>query len=197
MGVEERVHRRDREPVGPGRQRLWWGAGAVALALAACAVVGGGLAPQQALAKKAPRLIHNNSGVGVACVAGPANTVRAKIAVRMTVVNYSGIGDWADHMEAKVRLEPTTSGLNYFRSWRSVKTPYLIQNKRHSYMMRALSDNVSAAADWKVHVKLIWHRPAPIRNITRNIYLWFNASCAPVGDPGIPNRPVPSAPGTA
>ncbi len=177
-----------RTPDGAVRRRWLWPAAAVALSVAACALVGGGLSPQQALAKKPPRLIHNNSAVSVTCVAGPANTVRARIGVRMTVVNYDGIGDWADHMEAKARLEPTTGGLNYFRSWGSDKTPYLIQNKRHAYNMRALTDNVSATADWQVHVKLIWHRPAPIRNVTKDLYLPFN--CAP--DAIDPIRPAPA-----
>ena len=178
VGVEHQVHGYERGPAGPDRRRLWWGAGAVALAVATCALVGGGLAPQQALAKKAPRLIHNNSGVGVACVAGPANTVRAKTTGRMTVVNYDGIGDWAKAMQAKARLEPTTSGLNYSRVWRSTKTGYLTQNKRHVFGFSVLTDNVSANADWQVHVKLIWDRPWPIKDITKNIYLSFDASCA-------------------
>ncbi len=189
MSVEDRVFERDRRADGLGRRRWLWSAGAVALSVAACALVGGGLSPQQALAKKPPRLIHNHSRVSVACVAGPANTMRARIAVRMTVVNYDGIGDWADHMEAKARLEPTSAGLNYFRSWRSDKTPYLIQNKRHAYDMRVLTDNVSANADWQVHVKLIWHRPAPIKNVTKDLYLPFD--CAPDAIDPFPPAPTP------
>lgn len=54
VGVDDQEHGRDGRPVGPDRRRLWWGAGAVALALAARALVGGGLAPPQALAKKPP-----------------------------------------------------------------------------------------------------------------------------------------------
>lgn len=195
MRVEDQTHRGDRGPERSVRRRRLLPAGALALSVAACALVGGGLSPQPALAKKPPRLIHNHSGVGVGCVTGPANTVRTQIRVRMSVVNYDGLGDWADHMEAKVRLEPTTAGLNFTRSWRSVKTPYLIQNKRHAYTMTPLSDNLSGTADWRVHVKLIWHRPFPIKNITKNLYLPFNASCAIVGgETAIPNRPVPTGP---
>jgi hypothetical protein len=163
---------------GRGRRRGLVTIGALALAVAACALVGGGLAPSQALAKKPPRLIHNNSPVKVTCVPGPSGTVRARISTRMTVVNYDGWADWADHMEAKVRLEPTTPGLNYSRAWRAAKTPYLIQNKRHAYNMTPLSDNVSGTADWQAHVKLIWHRPAPIKNVTKDLYLAFSGSCA-------------------
>lgn len=107
----------------------------------------------------------------------------------MTVVNYDGLGDWADHMEAKVRLEPTTPGLNYTRSWRAAKTPSLVQNKRHAFTMTPLSDNVSANAAWQVHLKLIWHRPAPITNITKDLYLPFNGSCGSASLPAAPALP--------
>jgi hypothetical protein len=62
--------------------------------------------------------------------------------------------------------------------------------------MTPVSDNVSGTAAWKVHVKLIWHRPAPIRNITKHIYLRFNGSCAKVtgGGGGTLLPPAPALP---
>ncbi|HET6689294.1 MAG TPA: hypothetical protein VFG74_00370 [Miltoncostaeaceae bacterium] len=149
--------------------------------LAALALLAGGAAmlPATGHAKTPPRLITAHHVQSVSCVPGAANTVRAAVAMRMTVVNYSGIGDWADHMEMKARLESTAPGINIHSNWKKQKTPYLIQDKRHAYNMRVVTDNKGGSAGWRVHVKLIWHRPAPIRNVTKDLYLPFNASCAP------------------
>ena len=43
----------------------------------------------------------------VTCVPSAANTVRAEVRLWMSVVNYDGWADWADHMEARARLEAT------------------------------------------------------------------------------------------
>lgn len=161
---------------------------ALAVALTAVAV-----APQGAAAAKAPRLVRSHTVLGVTCVPGPSNTVRARVKVRMRVVNYDGIGDWADHMQAKARLEPTTAGLNYSRRWASWKTPYLTQNRKHTYVITMTTDNVSGTASWRAHIKLTWHRPAPIRNISVDVYKRFNASCADVTG-GFAPGPAPALP---
>lgn len=161
---------------------------ALAVALAAAAVVA-----QHAAAADPPRLIRSHTVLSVACVPGPNNTVRARVRVRMRVVNYSGIGDWADHMQAKARLEPTTTGLNYTRRWASWKTPYLTQDRKHTYVMNLTTDNVSGTASWRVHLKLTWHRPAPIRNISKDVYKSFRASCADVTGGFLPG-PAPALP---
>jgi hypothetical protein len=135
--------------------------------------------PATGQAKKPPRLVTAHAVQPVTCVPGPANTVRAQVRMRMTVVNYSGIGDWADHMEMKARLESTAPGIDIHSNWKKQKTPYLIQDKRHAYNMRVVTDNKGGSASWRVHVKLVWHRPAPIRNVTKDLYLPFDASCAP------------------
>jgi hypothetical protein len=149
--------------------------------LAALALLAGGAAmlPATGHAKKPPRLVTAHHVQSVSCVPGAANTVRAAVAMRMTVVNYDGFGDWADHMEMKVRLESTAPGINIHSNWKKWKTPYLTQNKRHAYNIRVVTDNKSGSASWRVRVKLIWHRPAPIPNVTRTLSLPFNASCAP------------------
>jgi hypothetical protein len=59
--------------------------------------------------------------------------------------------------------------------------------------MRLVTDNKSGDASWKLHVKLIWHRPAPIPNVTRDVYLRFDGSCAPQTGGGMP---LPAAPAT-
>jgi hypothetical protein len=97
----------------------------------------------------------------------------------MTVVNDDGVGEWASHMEVKARLESTAPGINIHSNWKRQKTSYLVQNRRHAYDMRVVTDNKGGSASWRVHVKLIWHRPFPIRNVTRHLYLPFRASCAP------------------
>jgi hypothetical protein len=104
----------------------------------------------------------------------------------MSVVNYDGWADWADRMEARARLESTAPGINIHSNWRKQKTPYLLQNKRHLYNFRVRTDNKSGTASWRLHVKLIWHRPAPIPNVTKDIYLRFDGSCAPITGGALP-----------
>ncbi|HTI34574.1 MAG TPA: hypothetical protein VL422_12915, partial [Miltoncostaea sp.] len=58
-------------------------------------------------------------------------------------------------------------------------TPYLVQDKRHAYNVRLITDNKSGTADWRLHLKLVWHRPAPIANVTKDVYVGFDESCAP------------------
>ena len=50
-----------------------------------------------------PRLIAASRIDRPVCVPSAANTVRADVRVFMSVVNYHGWADWADHMEAKAR----------------------------------------------------------------------------------------------
>jgi hypothetical protein len=167
----------------------------------AAAVAGIAFLPSAAVAKDPPRLITAYRITGVACVPGAANTVRADVRIRMSVVNYHGFFDWADHMEAKARLEPTTAGIKT-GNWARWKTPYLTQDKRHVYNIRLTTDNRSGTRDWRLHVKLIWHRSAPTPNVTKDVYLPFDESCAPeTGDGGggapgggIPLNPAPATP---
>lgn len=156
--------------------------------LVALAMIGGAAvaAAPAVAAKKPPRLITAHHVQSTSCVPGAANTVRAAVAVRMTVVNDDGIGEWASHMEMKARLESTAPGINIHSNWKKQKTSSLVQNKRHAYDMRVVTDNKGGSATWRVHVKLIWHRPFPVRNVTKDLYLPFNASCAPqTGDGGV------------
>lgn len=133
--------------------------GAVALGGIALALAGAAVGAPTAGAD-APLLIKSYSWLSTRCVTAPSNTVRAAVKVRMTVVNYDGIGDWAQYMKVKARLVPTSEGLNFTRPWTEVKTPYLIQDKRHSYNISVVTGNVSATKDWQVQLKLIWDRPA-------------------------------------
>ena len=146
-------------------------------------------------AAKPPRLVKAHRVTSVTCVPGAANTVRADVRVFMSVVNYSGIGDWADHMEAKARLESTEPGLNIHSNWKKWKTPYLIQDTRHAYNMRLVTDNKSGTASWRLHVKFIWHRPAPIANVTEDVLFGFSGACAPQTGRGGRGIALPAAPG--
>ena len=177
--------------VAPRRRRIL-AAGALAAAVAgALAFTAASPEPAQA---KAPTLIHTYRANSVQCI--PAgNNVRAKVNLWMRVVNYDGIvhGDWADHMEAKVRLEPTNAnnGIQWQRNWKHSKTPYLTQNKTHTYSWAISTDVYRPDASWKVHVQLIWHRPAPHRNITVDKFLRFNSGCVNATGTG---RLLPAAP---
>ena len=186
---------RDAATPRPPRRRRLPVAGALAGCALAVALAGAAVVPDGADAKKAPRLIRAHTVLGVQCVPGPSNTVRARVRVRMTVVNYDGVGDWADRMETKVRLVPTTSGLNITRSWRSAKSQVLTQNRKHRLVFTVTSDNVGGNADWRAQIKLIWHRPAPIRNIATTVHRTFNGSCAdPAGGGGFLPGPAPALP---
>jgi hypothetical protein len=167
------------------RPRRWSSAGLVAALAVAGALAGAG-APSQAVAGGAPDLIHTHRVLSVECLPGPSNTVRARVRVRMVVVNYEGFGgDWADRMEAKARLVPTSAGLNFTRSWRSQKTSYLGINRKHRYDFTVITDNVSGTRAWKLQLKLIWHRSLPSRNISINRHLAFNPGCAAVTGGGV------------
>ncbi|HMN99534.1 MAG TPA: hypothetical protein PKD59_08980 [Miltoncostaeaceae bacterium] len=180
-------------PTAPSRH-----AGIATLMAAAVAAVA--FLPAAAVAKDPPRLIKADRINSVACLPGAANTVRADVRLRMSVVNYHGFFDWADHMEARARLEPTTTGIKT-GTWARWKTPYLTQDKRHVYDIRLTTDNRGGSLDWRLHVKLIWHRSAPTPNVTKDVYLPFDESCAPEtggggGAPGggIPLNPAPANP---
>jgi hypothetical protein len=184
--------------VAPRRRRILAAGALAAAAAGALAFTAASPEPAQA---KAPTLIHTYRANSVQCV--PAgNNVRAKVNLWMRVVNYSGVvkGDWADHMEAKVRLEPTdaNSGIQWQRNWKHSKTPYLTQDRTHTYSWALATDVYRPDASWKVHVKLIWHRPAPHRNITVDRYLRFNSNCVDATGTGtlLPAAPaIPSANG--
>lgn len=145
--------------VAGARRTIAAASSAAAFGLIALALVGTAMGAPTSGAD-APRLIKSYNWLRTTCVPAPSNTVRAQVTVRMKVVNYDGLGDWAQYMKVKARLIPTSAGLNYTRPWKEVKTPYLTQNKTHTYTMRVLTDNVSAASDWQVQLKLTWDRPA-------------------------------------
>jgi hypothetical protein len=147
----------------------------------AAAVLGlaiAGAADPPTATAKSPNLIKSFNITGVQCVPGPANTVRARVRLWMRVVNYGPGRDWADRMEAKVRLESTEPGYSPHGNWAKWKTPRLLQDTKHFYRWDLLTDNKSGTAEWKLHVKLIWHRPAPIPNVTKDVYTTFNGNCA-------------------
>lgn len=169
--------------------------GILTSAAVGCALVATGAAPSHAVAAK--DLITAHKLRSVSCVSKTANTVSAQVKLTMSVVNYHGKRglDWADHMEAKARLEATTAGLNYSRKWASWKTPYLTQDKRHRYNIDLVTDNLRPDVPWRVHIKLIWHRPWPATNITKNLYRPFDASCAGFSLPPSGQSQAPSAGG--
>lgn len=167
--------------------------GMLTLAAVCCALVAKAAAPSYAVA--AQDLITAHKLRSISCVSKGADTVSAQVKLTMSVVNYHGKRglDWADHMEAKARLEATTAGLNYSRNWHAQKTPYLTQDKRHAYNFNLVTDNLRPDASWRVHIKLIWHRSWPATNITKDLYRPFDASCA--GLSLGPSPQVPSAGG--
>ena len=145
----------------------------------AVAAVGALVAPATGQAKT-PDLIAHYNWLSTTCVPAAQGTVRAKVVVRMIVVNHEGLGgDWAQRMRAEARLITTTPGLQYSRAWKKVKTPILTINRRHSYTMTVITDNVSPNAEWKVQLKLIWDRPTQ-RDVVKEKTGKFVASCGGV-----------------
>lgn len=162
----------------------------LALSLSAAGLVAA--APAHA---KAPNLIAHYSVQSVTCVPAAGGTVRARVRVRMVVVNYHGLRglDWAQHMTVKARLIPTTAGLNISRAWRQWKTPYLTQDKRHAYDITVTTDTVSPAADWKVQLKMVWDRSAPAPDVVKETTRPFTGSCGGAGTSLGPAPAVPSS----
>ena len=74
----------------------------------------------------------------------------------------------------------------------SSKTPYLTTDRTHTYNWSLSTDVYRPDAGWKLHVELIWHRPAPHKNIKKNVYLKFNPNCVDATGTG---RLLPAAPG--
>ena len=65
-------------------------------------------------------------------------------------------------MRVKVRLIPTTAGLNFTRPWKSATTGNLQQFTFYREKLKAITDNVDPAKDWQVEVEYIWDRPQPV-----------------------------------
>lgn len=169
----------------------------LACAVAAAGVLGlaaAGAADPPTATAKSPNLITAFNITGVQCVPGPANTVRARVRLWMRVVNYGPGRDWADRMEAKVRLESTEPGINIHSNWRGWKTPALLQDTKYFQRWDLLTEPKSGTAEWKVHVKLIWHRKAPIPNVTKDVYRSFAGNCAT--STGALPPPAPALPST-
>ena len=155
-----------------------WVGRAAAVAVGFVGVVGAGASPVSASpVAKAPDLIAHYKIRGVRCVPAPQGTVRAKVVVRMSVVNYDGFGgDWAQRMRLEARLVPTSAGHNVFRVWSEYESDDLLVNKRHSLNMWVVTDNVSSAADWKLQVRMIWDRPAG-KDVVKSQTLKFSGEC--------------------
>jgi hypothetical protein len=173
---------------GPRRRR-----GAVLLAAAAVVgVAAASLVAPPPKAAAAPKLIHAYNWHTLKCLPAAQGTVRAYVGVRMVVVNYDDFWgrDWATKMSVKARIVPTTAGVNYSRSWRTWNSPKLSKNRRYVLTSGLGTDNVSPNLDWRVQVKVTWHRKGAIRNITKTFTRPFDTSCA-AGAPGTPPVTVP------
>jgi hypothetical protein len=135
-----------------------------------------------------PNLITSKQVISAPCVPS-GGLSRAQVRAKMTVVNYHNLKgtDWATHMEIKARIEATGPGFNLQRNWASSKSAYLTQDKRHKFYA-LLSTNSVGAGDWRLHVKFIWHRGVPVKNVTKHLYYSFN-TCA-----GFDLNPTPAPP---
>jgi hypothetical protein len=161
-----------------GARRSFHGAALLAVGALAVAIAALGGAPPQATS--APKLVHAYNWHTLKCLPAAGGTVRAYVGVRMVVVNGDDLlgREWATKMSVKARIVPTTPGLNFTRSWRTWNSPKLSKNRRHAFTPGLATDNVSPRADWRVQVKVTWHRKGAIRNITKTFQRPFDTSCA-------------------
>lgn len=169
----------------------------IAVLIGTCLGLAGTAAASRGAAT-APDLVHVGRFLGVTCVPAAGGTVRARVKVRMVVVNYHGVkvGDWAKHMKLKARLIPTTPGINLPRSWKEVKTEYLTQDKRHVRDMWVSTDTVSPRAAWRVQIRAVWDRPFPHADVVMESTVPFDASCGANSGMSLPAAPaLPSANG--
>ena len=97
--------------------------------------------------------------MGQQCVPGPGNTFRMRLRMRMIADN----GDisltkatWASAMSAGARLETTTPGLQFTRDFRDRTLGNLVINHRYVHDFIVETDNVSANAEWRLHLRYRW-----------------------------------------
>jgi hypothetical protein len=143
-----------------------WMRGVALISLVMLALVAAA-APAGAGPARASSLAIGFKWLGTTCVPAPGNTVRAQVRVRMIVHNRPTFKNWAQGMKVSVRLEPLGAGLNWTRSWGTQRADGLLWTKKEVRDFTVQSDNVKASADWRLHTKLVWDRPAPIRDVVK------------------------------
>jgi hypothetical protein len=140
--------------------------------LAALALAGTAVAAPTGSAGEAPRLIKAHKWLSTECItqqtASGRVLVRAKVTVRMTVVNYRVYnGTSAQRMKLRARIVSGT-GINIHRDWKEAHSGSLVQGRRYAETLSVTTDNFSPTADKKVQIRMIWDRPAPLRNVVVN-----------------------------
>jgi hypothetical protein len=149
----------------PERWQTTAGFGTAALGF--CLLLSGVALAAPTVKTKAPNLIATYNVLSVQCEPAAGGTVRARVTVRMRVVNYDNVKDWAQRMKVKGRLIPTTAGLSYTRPWAEKQSDYLTQNRTHTQRLTIVTDNVTPRASWNAQLKLFWDRPAPIPDVVK------------------------------
>jgi hypothetical protein len=71
-------------------------------------------------------------------------------------------------MTAGARLETTTPGFQFSRDFRWASKGGLVINHRYVEDFTIETDNVSAAAEWRLHLRYIW-QVAGWRDIQRDV----------------------------
>ena len=168
-----------------------------------CALLAGAVA---VMAVGAPDAVakakwYGSGPVRATCHVNPAGLIYAHVYTRMWVNNTGHFSHWVTNFRLKARLIPTTSGLNYSRSWRTDRAPNsgnLLQNHRYNGPLAVNTDVMSPNADWQVDVKLIWDRKLPLSDIVKKKRFPLDPSgCAGSGQ-GLPAAPqLPSNNGAA
>jgi len=152
------------------RHRRWIAlVGTIAVGLS-CLLLPYGAGASPMSAAETPNLVTAYRVLSWACQGTPSGQVRARVTVRMKVVNYDHLRDWAQRMKVKARLVPSDSpGLSYHRDWREVVSGLLIQNRTHTRDMTVVTAPASPNAAWNVQIKLVWDRVAPIPDVVKQV----------------------------
>jgi hypothetical protein len=109
--------------------------------------------------------------------AGGYDLVYAHVSSSMWVSNHGAGGEWVTNFRLKARLVPTTSGLNWSRSWKTHRFPVhsdLFQDHYYNSPMVVNTDTVDPEADWKVQVKQVWDRRAPWSDLVHEFFITFD-----------------------
>jgi hypothetical protein len=155
--------------------------GVAALAVA----LGGGLtgAPEAAAIPGLPgedKLSIGYKQLGSSCETRLDGMRRYTFRARMIVNNVPKYGRWANEMTYKIRLIPTTAGLNIDRGWKSQSAKNLLYNQSYTRDFTVKTSWVGGG-EYRIEQRLVWDRPAPVRNVTRTFKAPVTALCRNIG----------------
>lgn len=133
------------------------------LLVAAAVVLGAGPSPAVAYDWRGFKFL------GTTCHNTSAGLIQARVRVRMFVYNKGYFSTYATNMRVRARLVHPGAGLDYTQSWSTVRFPYknaspneLTSDAFHTADFTVNTEPMSPTQDWRLQIKLIWDRKAPL-----------------------------------